>query len=241
MAKRRMLLGWTAVLLVAAGGWTAYQTYKERTMPPTFVYLIPEDYRGPVFIFFDRPDGVEMQPDPLGHSVTVPPNGIVKVKALIDDVMNPGSEGHPSTNFISLSKDGVRKKMKVFVGSYRDTEKDGWYSVYIFENDTLQKFSYSDDETGKYKYFSAAVKNERMIFGRNVCDDKFNDLEGKSEGPYCGRFFVASPNEQAMLPETVWDKFHGRRNTMQEAIDEADQRLRDRTSLIPKQVQPIAE
>lgn len=39
---------------------------KNSTMPPPLVYLIPEEYFGPVFVFFGQKDGVDMSPDPLG-------------------------------------------------------------------------------------------------------------------------------------------------------------------------------
>lgn len=204
-------------------------------MPPTFIFLIPEDYFGPVFVFFERSDGVDMQPDPSGHSVTVPANGIVKIRAPLKEVSGSGAEGKPAAYYFSVSRDGVRRKMKVFVGTYQDTKHDRWYSEYIFEDNTIRKFFFSDDESGEYKFFSNAVKSERMIFGRDACDDNFNDLEDKPGGPYCGQFFVASPNEVMALPERAWEDFYGRRNSIQEAIDEGNQRLKEGTSLIPKQ------
>ena len=46
---------WIGLLLLAASAYGAHHIYKEYTMPPPLVYLIPEDYFGPVFVFFGSP------------------------------------------------------------------------------------------------------------------------------------------------------------------------------------------
>ena len=104
------------VLLIVAASYGGYRIYKEITMPPPLVYLIPEEYFGPVFVFFGQPDGVDVQPDPLGQSVLVPENGVVKLKAAVDDVMGTSSETHRATYMVAVSKTGQRKVLKMFAG-----------------------------------------------------------------------------------------------------------------------------
>ena len=94
------------VVLLFAACWGGYRAYKDMTMPPPLVFLIPAEYFGPVFFFFGQPDGVEMQSDPLGQAVTIPSNGVLKIRAQVNDVMGQSREGYRATWMISVASDG---------------------------------------------------------------------------------------------------------------------------------------
>ena len=108
--KRLFNYKWIGLLLVVALAYGSHYIYKELTMPPPLVYLIPEDYVGPVFVFFDQPDGVELMPDPLGHAVKVPENGLVKLRATVEEAI-PSNEGATKQVlfWVAVSKEGRRR------------------------------------------------------------------------------------------------------------------------------------
>jgi hypothetical protein len=63
-------------------------------MPRPLVYLVPVNYRGPIFVLFGQEHGIETQPDPLGRAVTIPENGIVLLRGKVDEIIAEDSEGN---------------------------------------------------------------------------------------------------------------------------------------------------
>jgi hypothetical protein len=147
---------WLALLLLVAMGCGLVKLYKEITMPPPLVYLIPESYLGPVFAFFDQKDGVDVQPDPLGNSVWVPENGVVKIKQKVGEVVGESREGYRATYVISVTKDGNRKILK-FNGNTQRDENGEWVNFYFDENSKLHKFPVNKSK-GPFYFFSEDQK-----------------------------------------------------------------------------------
>lgn len=173
-------------------------------MPPPFVYLIPEDYFGPVFVLFGQPDGAEMQPDPLGHAINVPESGIVKIKAPRPQVMGVTEEGRRATYFILVSKAGQRKNINTLTDVYRD--EDGiWWQGIVDEATTLHKYVIGKETTGNFDHLPKTSMNERMIAGRRNCRFRFENADEASKGTHCDQFLVASPNERMSMPDWMWE------------------------------------
>lgn len=203
--KRLFSYKWVGLLLIAALAYGAHHIYKEYTMPPPLVYLIPEDYFGPVFVFFGQPDGVELIPDPLGHAVRVPENGLVKLRATVSEAI-PSNEGETKQVlfWVAVSKDGDRRIYMVS-GPTQKNEEGVFVRQYADPTSRTLVFPIKENEPPFY-YFSDTQKKERMIFEHGGCKqqrfipEKDSDVKRVS----CGKFLVLSPNEQIKKPYWIW-------------------------------------
>lgn len=198
---------------------------KGNEMPP-LVYLIPEDYFGPVFVFFGQKDGVEMLPDPLGQAVLIPENGVVKIKKSMDLILPRKKPDYQNIYWISISKDGTRKKMVINENSKQDNEGN-YYEVYYDENGVPHKHPSGN---GKFDYFSEKQKKENMIFGHGGCgpNNFVPDNDSNAKSPECGRFLVISPNAYLDLPKWMWEDAHHPYASIQQLVEEFDERLQQK-------------
>lgn len=223
------------LLFLVVVGYVVHRTNKEPHMPPPLIYLIPEDYFGPVFVFFGQKDGVELQSDPLGQAVTVPENGVVKIKKDVRDVLGKSSESYRAAYMISLSESGKRKIFKIFVGTRRDEEGKFWEGFFD-ENSTLHKYSILPEHVGNFSYLPPELHSEPMIFNHDGCrhqgftpyiDEvmtrKMTDQEAGT--PACGKFLVMSPNEYLKMPDWMWRDVQRPYSSIQEFVDEANSRV----------------
>lgn len=219
---------WLVLLLLACSIYGLNHIYKEITMPPPLVYLIPEDYFGPVFVFFGQKDGVDLQPDPLGMAVTVPENGVVKIKASVDDVLPEPSEGHRNLYWVAVAKTGTRRILKVSAKAIQDFE-GRWFNIYYDEQGLPHKHQaeFQIGERHPFYYFSEKERDENMIFGHGGCKhqnftakDEIND-----ESPSCGKFLVISPNVYLTMPRWLWENTGRQYTSIGEFIEEANRRL----------------
>lgn len=162
-------------------------------MPPAFVYLIPEDFVGPVFTLFGQPDGVEMKPDPLGHAVAVPADGIIKIRAPRLEVMGVTVEGYRATWFIAVSASGERRDIPTLTNVYRD---DGifWQGI-IDEKTDMQKYAIGERTTGTFDHLPKKFLKRRMIASRRNCKFRFDNADGNDKNTHCDQFEVMSPEE----------------------------------------------
>ena len=216
--KRLLKYKWIGLLLLAASAYGAHHIYKEYTMPPPLVYLIPEDYFGPVFVFFGQPDGVELIRDPLGHAVKVPENGLVKVRVSSDNAV-PSSKGatKQALFWIAISKDGSRRNFMVS-GPTQKNEEGVFLRQYADLNSKqILRFPIKENEPPFY-YFTEAQKNERMIFEHGGCKHQgfILEKESKSKEPSCGKFLVMSPNEVMKKPYWIWHDLSGEYTSIKE-------------------------
>lgn len=101
-------------------------------MKPPVVFLIPENFIGPVFVVFDQKDGQDLKADPLGVSLTVPENGLIKVKASKSETLTKGiNYTKRNVYWITLTKDRQRLNMPYLGGGGRDYDKEVNWSWYI--------------------------------------------------------------------------------------------------------------
>lgn len=197
--RPRKLLILFSVFLLALG---LLKLYKTATMPPPFVYLVPENYFGPVFVFFGQKDGVDMQPDRLGQAVTVPENGLIKLKLDVDAVISRG-DNKQNIYWVKVAKDGSRKNMLVNQKGYQD--KDGeYFDVYHDEHGQPQTYPLKDQPV--FYYFSAEQKKREMVFYHGGCrHQQFKEDDDKTvNSPHCGKFLIMSPNKLLEKPRFLW-------------------------------------
>lgn len=224
LQRHRVLL---ASLLLLPLLWGGYRIYKDITMPPPLVFLIPEGYFGPVFFLFGQPDGVDVQPDPLGNAVTIPANGILKIKARSKDVMGSSREGYRAIWMISVSKTGQRKVLKMHGGANQD-EKGNWSTFYFDENTVLHQWP-TASQVGKpqFYYFTERERNEPMVFAHDGCKDQgfVPPNDANAVAPACGKFLLVSPNQYLNLPDFMWEEFAHPFYSIGDLILQADEAL----------------
>lgn len=191
-------------------------------MPPALVYLIPENFHGPVFVFFGQKDGVDMSPDPLGHSALVPKNGVVKIKLRANQVIGHGDKKQ-NIYWISISKNGNRKKMILNLNSRQD-ENGKFYDIYYDGNGEPRKYWLSE-EKDPFFYFSRMQKKERMIFDHRGCrDQKFmEENDNVHQSPECGKFLVISPENFLKMPVWLWDGMNHHYSSIRELEGNMDE------------------
>ena len=215
--KRLLKYKWIGLLLLAASAYGAYHIYKEYTMPPPLVYLIPEDYFGPVFVFFGQPEGVELIPDPLGHAVKVPENGLIKLRASVDEAI-PSNEGATKQVlfWVAVSKDGHRRIFMVS-GPTQRNEEGVFIRQYADSSSKTLRFPIKDDGPD-FDYFTETQKNERMIFHHGSCKHQrfISAQERDAKRPSCGKFLVMSPSDILKEPNWIWDHLDGEYTSIQE-------------------------
>jgi hypothetical protein len=114
--------------------------YGKDAMKPPVVFLIPEQFIGPVFVVFDQEDGQELKTDPLGVSLTVPENGLIKVKASKNEVLTRGMNyDKRNVYWVTITKDGQRINMPYSGGGGHDYEKRVNWSWYIDTNNQAKQ------------------------------------------------------------------------------------------------------
>jgi hypothetical protein len=233
--KKWLLIGLLPIWF-AAVSYGAYRLYKEMTtMPPPLVFLIPADYFGPVFFFFDQADGVDVVPDPLGQAVNVPVNGVVKFKAKSKEIVPSFNDKDKRPMYwIYVDKQGNRKSLKFNARSWYD-ENNKWFDGYLDENSEFKKFPILDGKDGFY-YFSAEQRNEKMIFNHDTCKHQnFTAVPMPGPGeppvrkndpsPACGKFLITTPNEYDKLPDWMWEEAQREFDSIQSFVDEANERV----------------
>ena len=243
------------VLIVVAAlsllGW-GHRLYKEFTMPPILVYLIAEDFFGPIFVFFDQPDGVMPEPDPLGQAVRVPENGVVKLRGSASSLVRSLKYGKRAEAMVEVQKNGSRRIMSIFAGTLKDEDGET-IEAFIDGNDKAHIFPvFSNPKTPSnakeklFYYLSPAQMGERMVSLRDGCrhqgfvphSEKIASGElGANEAgvPGCGKFLIASPNEKLSLPKWLWETTGWPYDSVEEFIKEADERLKKRKLLVQNQ------
>ena len=192
------------ILFFIVGSFLAYKNLeKEHNMPPPFVYLIPENFFGPVFVLFDQPDGVDLTQDPLGMAVTVPENGLIKLKAKTQASV-PSNNNKQNIYWIKINSSGQRETFIVAGPTYRN-EQGVLTEYYADKNSKTLAFPVVDGKPA-FHYFTESQKNERMIFANGGCkQQRFKpEAEGLKNSPACGKFLVLSPNELLKEPYWIW-------------------------------------
>lgn len=218
-------------LFAIAAMWSGQHIFKkEKTMPPPLVFLIPADYFGPVFFFFGQPDGVDVQPDPLGQSVMIPSNGVVKIKANVEAVMGQSREGYRATWMVSISPSSARKVINIYVGG--DRNEDGiFYESYFDDKTQLHKYP-AAIPAGKppFYFLTEQAKNEPMVFAHGGCShqDFYPVGDVKAKAPACGKFLLLSPNQYIKKPDFLWEEFAHRFSSIDALVKQANEALAEK-------------
>jgi hypothetical protein len=210
-----------ALLLGVALG--SFKIHRELTMPPPLVYLIPEDFFGPVFVLYGQHDGVEPTPDPLGNAVKVPENGLVKVHASFRDTVSTATDARPFI-MVKVSPNGQRRILFVH-GAAQRNDAGNWESVFIDDHGTPHRVP-SPSEIGKpnFYYFSEQQRKESMVFRATGCAYQkfFPKDKPRSNSQPCGKFLLLTPNmvdsfgADETPPEWMWDNLDGEYETVKE-------------------------
>jgi hypothetical protein len=206
----------TSLLLLSAG-LVSVKLYSELTMPPPLVYLIPEDFFGPIFVLYNQQDGVDPLPDPLGQAVKAPENGLVKIRTSFRDTVSTAADARPFI-MVKVSPDGQRKILFIH-GAAQRNDAGSWESIFIDDQGTLHRIP-SPSEIGKpsFYYFSDAQRTESMVFRATGCAyQKFSPkaVPSSTTSQPCGKFLVLTPNmvdtfgEAETPPEWMWDNLDG--------------------------------
>ena len=195
-------------------------------MPSPLVYLIPEKFIGPVFVFFGQTDGIETQTDQLGNAVWVPENGVIKLKGNVDSLISKPNGRTPNIYWVQVAKDGSRKIMKIHGNTYKD-ENGNWADYYYDEAGKPHHFIQTK-ENPEFYYFSEKEKNETMIFGHESCrhQEFTSNNEPSAKPPTCGKFLVISPKEYLRMPRWLWQDTRRSYSSIQEFTEEANERLK---------------
>ena len=118
--------------------------YGKDAMKSPVVFLIPENFIGPVFVVFDQEDGQDLKTDPLGLSLTVPENGLIKVKASKNEVLTRGMNyDKRNVYWITLTKDGQRINMPYQGGGARDYDKEVFWTWYIDKDNQAKQMAFN--------------------------------------------------------------------------------------------------
>jgi hypothetical protein len=194
-----------AIFLLFIFSFGLHKLYREATMPPSIVYIIPDDFIGPVFVFFGQKDGVTPSPDILGHAVLVPENGVVKIKQNVDDIIPDEKDGQQNMHWVTVSKTGSRKKIIVNENTQQESSGE-LYEIYYDDVGQPHKHPVIKSKHPFY-YFSELQRNEKMIFGHEGCQNQFreNDSDPTEKPPVCGKFLVISPNQFLTMPSWMWE------------------------------------
>ena len=106
--------------------------YWKDAMKPAVVFLVPEAFIGPVFVVFSQANGQDLKLDPLGVSLTVPENGLIKVKASRNEVLTKSMNfTKRNVYWITVNNAGQRSNMPYQGGGGRDYDKEVDWTWYI--------------------------------------------------------------------------------------------------------------
>lgn len=224
------------------------------------IYLIPEDYFGPVVGLFEQPDGVEPVRTPEGLVVRVPDNGIIKIKG---KYKLGHSEAFPKSTVVFMleKKDGTHQPLLEAINPWQDFDKENrpWMVGIRNVQGELQVFP-TLDNAWVYDLFPQSDQNKPMVFWHDSCVDRVFGPEwqayeaGRKDAddlniPQCGEFVVGKYNEIKSWPEWMFLRGKGRHEksgkrsaiyeSVQELIDEANVRLsRKRQFVIDQKKNP---
>jgi hypothetical protein len=214
------------LITITLGLLGASQFDRRSPMKRPLVYLVPEKYAGPVFVFFGQKDGVETFADTLGNAVNVPRNGIIKLKGSVDDLIHDLGENSRNVYWVQVSHAHGRKLM-IFNHNSELSDDGETYDSYVDEFSKVHVYRHRPDEkSDPFFYFSEQKKRERMIFGHGGCKhQRFAPADAADSAlPDCGKFLVIAPAEYFQMRHWLWGETTGEYTSIQELETEANER-----------------
>lgn len=100
------------------------------------IYLIPEGFRGKIFVFFDQADGQEIEYEDMARLYKIPSSGFIKSQFS----KNGGCMGDGRIKFFYLDSLGIRQPIDYFLDLEKDsipTDRD--YVLFTFLSDKSLK------------------------------------------------------------------------------------------------------
>ncbi len=231
------------VLAIAIG----FGVDRIRRMP--LIYVIPEDYAGPVVALFDQPDGVAPLRTKDGLEVRVPENGILRIKG------NPAlghSAAFPNSTvvFELARRDGRREVLSEAINPWQDYDEHDnphWKIAIRSAQGGLRVFALSDRKDGfSFDDLPAADTNRPMVFWHESCEDRVFGPDSNAyfagektaeelHVPPCGEFVVGIFSQMRRWPEWMYLRGKGKQtklginnpsyDSIRELIDEANARV----------------
>lgn len=125
----RNLIALFLILLVFAGCHEVHDCEEE-------IYLLPDGFRGKIFVFFDQSDGQEKQYENTARLYNIPGSGFIKSQFS----RNGGCMGDGRIQFFYLDSVGIRQPINYFLDLEKDsipTDKD--YVLFTFLSDESVK------------------------------------------------------------------------------------------------------
>lgn len=175
LSKKKIII-LIACLLVGLVVITKLINFGKDAMKPPVVFLIPEDFIGPVFVIFDQEDGQELKLDPLGVSLTVPENGLIKVKPSKNEVLTKGMNyDKRNVYWITITKDGQRINMPYQGGGARDYDKEVDWTWYINKDNQAKQMVfdpklYPKTNDSEMYHLTKEQAQLKTAYAWNTCD-----------------------------------------------------------------------
>ena len=189
--------------------------YWKDAMKPAVVFLVPEAFIGPVFVVFSQADGQDLKPDPLGVSLTVPENGLIKVKASRNEVLTKSMNfTKRNVYWITLNKAGQRSNMPYQGGGGRDYDKEVDWTWYIDTQNQAKQMIFDEKlypktNDAEFYFLTKAQAKLKTVYYWDTCRadiwrntedlqafmaDYMNENRKKGELLNCISFTVLYPN-----------------------------------------------
>ena len=174
--NKKKLIILTICLLVGVIVIAKFVDFGKDLMKPPVVFLIPENFIGPVFVVFDQEDGQALKPDPLGLSLTVPENGLIKVNTSKNAVLTKGMNyDKRNVYWVTITKDGQRINMPYHSNVRTDHEKRLNWFWYIDQNNQAKQIVLDDKLHPKtndkdFYYFNQEQLKLKTTYSWDSCD-----------------------------------------------------------------------
>lgn len=196
LSKKKLII-LIICLLVGVIVITKLISFGKDAMKPPVVFLIPENFIGPVFVVFDQKDGQDLKTDPLGVSVTVPENGLIKVKASKNEVLTQGMNyDKRNVYWIIITQDGHRINMPYQGGGARDYDKEVFWTWYIDKDNQAKQMAFDPNlypKTNDSEMYHLTKEQAQLktAYAWNTCDVDIwansAELEESKKNWYFGR------------------------------------------------------
>ena len=200
-----------------------FVTVKGDSAVKPIVYLIPDNFIGPVYVFFGQKDGVDVVPDSLGNAVTVPRTGVVKLRATVPDLIST-DRSKRNIYWVSVSKEGKRHILWI-VNELAKDEDGEWIYSYFDEsgNPHVAKGATAD---GYLTHIPENRRNNRMVMEHDSCKHQrfVSPSTPDTLTPACAKFLIASPNEYRQMPDWMWVNTNHEYKSINEFEIEAEER-----------------
>ena len=171
--------------------------YWKDAMKPAVVFLVPEAFIGPVFVVFSQANGQDLKLDPLGVSLTVPENGLIKVKASRNEVLTKSMNfTKRNVYWITVNNAGQRSNMPYQGGGGRDYDKEVDWTWYIDTQNQAKQMIFDEKlypktNDAEFYFLTKAQVKLKTVYSWNTCRadiwTSVTELEDSRKNWYFGK------------------------------------------------------